>query len=334
MDRKRPCLGSGPEIAESKAEESGIADSKIIQYPLSFTPPPTKLTKYIVNQFLLDGGFHYKFPVPGCNFTVEIDEYSKPHQIIFFLDLVFEDAFTLINVAVPRTAGEFDVATESYEVPEGTDTSQYKCAFFKFLSEFQEEDTHSYIFRLLRESFRVDEARKPMSVTLRMKGRSKEGKKEKLGILLPFTNDPLGILLPFNDLLNACPISTNSPVRFSHGPHLSPEFRHGHIELHLHLFKLPDEPTDRPVVQIEEVEAHTTFEELRDRVLMKHGWHVSEFRDRFSSWKFEQEGDYKEAISEVVFEHQQPVSSACDCTMVDSAIDRRYVLRTYCELSP
>jgi hypothetical protein len=82
------------------------------------------------------------------------------------------------------------------------------------------------------------------------------------------------------------------------------------------------------------VETHTTFEELRDRVLMKHGWHVSEFRDRFSNWKFEHEGDFKKAISEVVFEHQQPVSSACDCRMVDSAIDRRYVLRTYCELSP
>ena len=218
-DRKRSCLGLGSEIAESKT----------IQYPLIFTPPPTKLTKYIVNQFLLDGGFHYKFPVPGCNFTVEIDEYSKPHQIIFFLDLVFEDAFTLINVADPRTAGEFDVAEESYEVPEGTDTSQYKCAFFKFLSEFQEEDTHSYIFRLLRESFRVDEARKPMSVTLRMKGRSKEGQRRKLSILLPF-----------NDLLNACPkISRNSPIRFSHGPHLSPAFCYGHIELHLHLFKLP-----------------------------------------------------------------------------------------------
>ena len=228
MDRKRSYLGLGSEIAESKT----------IEYPLIFTPPPTKLTKFIVDQFLLDGGFHFKFPVPGCNFTVEIDEYCTPHQIIFFLDLVFEDAFTLINVADPRTAGEFDVAEESYEVPEGIDTSQYKCAFVKFLSEFQEEDTHSYIFRLLRGSFRVDEARKPMSVTLRMKGRSKEGKKEKLGILLPFTNDPLGILLPFNDLLNACPISTNSPVRFSHGPHLSPEFRHGHIELHLHLFML------------------------------------------------------------------------------------------------
>jgi len=324
-------LGSGPEIAESnnkeseKVVESGIADSKIIQYPLSFTPPPTKLTKYIVDQFLLDGGFHYAFSVPGCNFAVEINEYCTPHQIIFFLDLVFEDdAFTLINVGVPRTAGEFDVAKESYEFPEGTDTSQYKCAFFKFLSEFQEEDTHSYIFRLLRESFRVDEARKPMSVTLRMKGRSKEGQRRKLSILLPF-----------NDLLNACPkISRNSPIRFSHGPHLSPEFCHGHIALHLFLFKLPDEPTDRHVVQIEMVETHTTFEELRDRVLMKHGWHVSEFRDRLSSWKFEQEGDYKEAISEVFFEHQQPVSSACDCTMVDSAIDRRYVLRTYCELSP
>ena len=325
MDRKRSCLGLGPEIAQSKVELSGIADSKIIQYRLSFTPPPTKLTKYIVNQFLLDGGFHCAFSVPGCNFAVEINEYCTPHQIIFFLDLVFEDdAFTLINVAVPRTAGEFDVATESYEVPEGTDTSQYKCAFFKFLSEFQEEDTHSYIFRLLRESFRVDEARKPMSVTLRMKGRSKEGQRRKLSILLPF-----------NDLLNARPkISRNSPIRFFQGPHLSPEFRHGHIQLHLHLFKLFDEPTDRPVVQIEEVETHTTFEELRDRVLMKHGWHVSEFRDGLSSWKFEQEGDYKEAISEVVFEHQQPVSSACDCTMVDSAIDRRYVLRTYCELSP
>ena len=64
MDRKRPCLGSGPEIAESKNEESGkvvesgIADSKIIQYPLSFTPPPTKLIKYVVDQFLLDGGLH------------------------------------------------------------------------------------------------------------------------------------------------------------------------------------------------------------------------------------------------------------------------------------
>jgi hypothetical protein len=274
MDRKRSCLGLGSEIAESKVEESGIAGSTTIQYPLIFTPPPTKLTKYIVNQFLLDGGFHCAFSVPGCNFAVEINEYCTPHQIIFFLDLVFEDdAFTLINVGVPRTAGEFDVAKESYEFPEGTDTSQYKCAFFKFLSEFQEEDTHSYIFRLLRESFRVDEARKPMSVTLRMKGRSKEGQRRKLSILLPF-----------NDLLNACPkISRNSPIRFSHGPHLSPEFRHGHIELHLHLFKLPDEPTDRPVVQIEEVEAHTTFEELRDRVLMKHGWHVSEFRDRFSS---------------------------------------------------
>ena len=325
MDRKRPCLDSGPEVAESKVMESGIADSKIIQYPLSFTPPPTKLTKYIVDQFLLDGGFHYAFSVPGCNFAVEINEYCTPHQIIFFLDLVFEDdAFTLINVAVPRTAGEFDVAKESYEFPEGTDTSQYKCAFFKFLSEFQEEDTHSYIFRSLRGSFRVDEARKPMSVTLRMKGRSKEGQRRKLSILLPF-----------NDLLNACPkISRKSPIRFSHGPHLSPEFCHGHIALHLFLFKLPDEPTDRHVVQIEMVETHTTFEELRDRVLMKHGWHVSEFRDRFSNWKFEQEGDYKKAISEVVFEHQQPVSSACDCTMVDSAIDRRYVLRTYCELSP
>jgi len=321
MDLKRPCLGSGPEIAE----ESGNADSKIIQYPLSFTPPPTKLTKYIVDQFLLDGGFHYAFSVPGCNFAVEINEYCTPHQIIFFLDLVFEDdAFTLINVGVPRTAGEFDVAKESYEFPEGTDTSQYKCAFFKFLSEFQEEDTHSYIFRLLRESFRVDEARKPMSVTLRMKGRSKEGQRRKLSILLPF-----------NDLLNARPkISRNSPIRFSHGPHLSPEFCHGHIALHLFLFKLPDEPTDRHVVQIEMVETHTTFEELRDRVLMKHGWHVSEFRDRFSNWKFEHEGDFKKAISEVVFEHQQPVSSACDCRMVDSAIDRRYVLRTYCELSP
>ena len=242
-------------------------------------------------------------------------------QIIFFLDLVFEDAFTLINVGVPRTAGEVIWAQESYEFPEGTDTSQYKCAFFKFLSEFQEEDTHSYIFRLLRESFRVDEARKPISVTLRMKGRSK-GRRGKLSILLPF-----------NDLLNASPtISRKSPIRFSHGPHLSPEFRHGHIELHLHLFKLPDEPTDCPKIQIEVVETHTTFEELRDRVLMKHGWHVSEFRDRFSNWKFEQEGDFKEAISEVVFEHQQPVSSACDCTMVDAAIDRRYV--TYCELSP
>jgi len=325
MDRKRPCLGSGPEIEESKVVESGIVDSKIIQYPLSFTPPPTKLTKYIVDQFLLDGGFHYAFSVPGCNFAVEINEYCTPHQIIFFLDLVFEDdAFTLINVGVPRTAGEFDVAKESYEFPEGTDTSQYKCAFFKFLSEFQEEDTHSYIFRLLRESFRVDEARKPMSVTLRMKGRSKEGQRRKLSILLPF-----------NDLLNACPkISRKSPIRFSHGPHLSPEFCHGHIALHLFLFKLPDEPTDRHVVQIEMVETHTTFEELRDRVLMKHGWHVSEFRDRFSNWKFEHEGDFKKAISEVVFEHQQPVSSACDCRMVDSAIDRRYVLRTYCELSP
>ena len=73
MDRKRSCLDSGPEIAESKAEESGIPDSKIIQYPLSFTPPPTKLTKYIVNQFLLDGGFHCAFSVPGCNFAVEIN---------------------------------------------------------------------------------------------------------------------------------------------------------------------------------------------------------------------------------------------------------------------
>ena len=66
MDRKRPCLGSGPEITESKDVESGIADSKIIQYPLSFTPPPTKLIKYVVDQFLLDGGLHYAFSVPGC----------------------------------------------------------------------------------------------------------------------------------------------------------------------------------------------------------------------------------------------------------------------------
>ena len=51
MDRKRSCLGSGPEIAESKAEESRIApDSKIIQYPLSFTPSgvvkPTRLSLF------------------------------------------------------------------------------------------------------------------------------------------------------------------------------------------------------------------------------------------------------------------------------------------------
>ena len=61
MDRKRPCLGSGPEIAE----ESGIADLKTIQYPQIFTSPPTKLTKYIVEQFLFDGGFHYAFSVPA-----------------------------------------------------------------------------------------------------------------------------------------------------------------------------------------------------------------------------------------------------------------------------
>ena len=152
-------------------------------------------------------------------------------------------------------------------------------------------------------------------------------------ILLPITNDPLGVHFRINDLFNACPISTNSPVRFSHGHSLSPEFCHGHIELYLHLFKLPDEPTDRPEIQIEVVETHTTFEELADRVLMKHGWHVSEFRDRLSSWKFEHEGRFKEAISKIIFEHEQPVSSACDCRMVDLAFDQRYILRTYCELS-
>lgn len=274
------------------------------------------------------------FSVPGCNFSVEIDKYNKPRQTMFYLDLVFEDAFTLINVLIPKPAGQVNFSQLSYEVPEGTDTSQYKSAFVEFLSEFQEEDTYSAIFRSLRKSYRVQHDQNAMSVTLRMKGRSKEGQREKLGILLPITNDPQGILLPFNDLLNACPISTNSPVRFSLGHSLSPEFCHGHIELHLHLFKLPDEPTDRPEIQIEEVETHTTFEELADRVLMKHGWHVSEFRDRFSNWKFEHEGDFKEAISKIIFEHQQPVSSTCDCRMVDSAIDRRYVLRTYCELSP
>ena len=66
MDRKRPYLGSGPEIAESNNEESekvvesGIADSKIIQYPLSFTPPPTKLTKY--NFYWMEGFImHFQF---------------------------------------------------------------------------------------------------------------------------------------------------------------------------------------------------------------------------------------------------------------------------------
>ena len=324
MDRKRPCLGSGPEIEESKVVESGIVDSKIIQYPLSFTPPPTKLAKYIVDQFLLDGGFHYAFSVPGCNFAVEIEEYCKPHQTMFFFDLVFEDAFTLILVVIPSADGRIQSLHPQlcYKFPEGTDTSQYKSAFANFLSEFQEEEIYSWIFRKLWFSSRNQRDRKPISVTLQMKGRSKEEREKR------------GISLPFNDLLNARPtISRKSPIRFSHGPHLSPEFRHGHIELHLHLFKLPEEPTDRPEIQIEVVETHITFEELADRVLMKHGWHVSEFRDRFFNWTSEKEGDFKKAISEVVFEHQQPVSSACDCRMVDSAIDRRYVLRTYCELS-
>jgi hypothetical protein len=147
MDRKRPYLGSGPEIAESKVMESGIADSKIIQYPLSFTPPQTKLIKYVVDQFLLDGGLHYAFSVPGCNFSVEIDEINKPRQTMFYLDLVFEDAFTLINVLIPKPAGQVSFSQLSYEVPEGVDTFQYKSAFVEFLSQFQEEDTYSAIFR-------------------------------------------------------------------------------------------------------------------------------------------------------------------------------------------
>jgi len=334
MDRKRPFLGSGPEIAESKNEESGkvvesgIADSKIIQYPLSFTPPPTKLIKYVVDQFLLDGGLHYAFSVPGCNFSVEIDEINKPRQTMFYLDLVFEDAFTLINVLIPKPAGQVSFSQLYYEVPEGTDTFQYKSAFVEFLSQFQEEDTYSAIFRSLRKSYRDQHDENAMSVTLRMKGRNKKGHREKLGIFLPITKDPVGIHLRIDDLFHACPIPfTNSPVRFSHGRCLSPEFCYGHIQLHLHLFKLPDEPTDRPEIQIEVVETHTTFEELADRVLMKRGWHVSEFRDRLSSWKFEHEGRFKEAISKIIFEHEQPVSS-------DLAIDQRYILRTYCELSP
>jgi hypothetical protein len=253
---------------------------------------------------------------------------------MFYLDLVFEGAFTLINVLIPKPAGEVNFSQLSYEVPEGTDTFQYKSAFVEFLSQFQEEDTYSAIFRSLRKSYRDQHDQNAMSVTLRMKGRSKKGQREKLGIFLPITKDPVGIHLRINDLFNACPISTNSPVRFSNGHSLSPEFCHGHIELHLHLFKLPDEPTDRPEIQIEVVETHTTFEELADRVLMKRGWHVSEFRDQLSSWKFEHEGRFKEAISKIIFEHEQPVSSACDCRMVDLAINQRYILRTYCELSP
>ena len=186
MDRKRSCLGLGSEIteiAESKAELSGIPDSKIIQYPLIFTPPPTKLINYVFSRFLLDGGFRFAFSVPGCNFSVEIEEYGKPHQTMFFFDLIFEDAFTLIHVEIPSADGRIQSLHPQlcYEFPEGTDTSQYKSAFANFLSEFQEEGTYSWIFRKLWFSSRNQRDRKPISVTLRIKGRSKE-EREKRGI--------------------------------------------------------------------------------------------------------------------------------------------------------
>ena len=326
MDRKRSCLGLGSEIteiAESKAELSGIPDSKIIQYPLIFTPPPTKLINYVFSRFLLDGGFRFAFSVPGCNFSVEIEEYGKPHQTMFFFDLIFEDAFTLIHVEIPSADGRIQSLHPQlcYEFPEGTDTSQYKSAFANFLSEFQEEGTYSWIFRKLWFSSRNQRDRKPISVTLRIKGRSKEEREKR------------GICLPFNDLLNACPISRKSPIRFSHGPNLSPEFRHGHIELHLYLFML-DDLDHRTVVQVEQVETHTRFEELAQMVFLKHGWYVFEFRDRFSNWTFEHENEFRKAISECIFEHHGPLSIACDARMFDSMLDRRYVLRTYCKLSP
>ena len=50
MDRKKSRLGLGTEIAESKVEESGIVASKIMTYPLIFTPPPIKLIKYVFEQ--------------------------------------------------------------------------------------------------------------------------------------------------------------------------------------------------------------------------------------------------------------------------------------------
>ena len=99
MDRKRSRLGLGPEIAESKVEESGIADSKIIQYPLIFTPPPRKLLAYVFDQFILDEGLKYALKIPGCNFSVVIEEspnyksVKSVNQTEFHCDIAFEDAF-------------------------------------------------------------------------------------------------------------------------------------------------------------------------------------------------------------------------------------------------
>ena len=111
---------------------------------------------------------------------------------------------------------------------------------------------------------------------------------------------------------------------------MAPEFRHGQFQLHLALFK-----SDQSVFsacQKEEVCTRTTFEELAERVLLKRGWHVEEFRDGFSKWTLEHKGDFKKSISEVVFEHYGPLSVVDDARMLKAQFGRGYVLKTYCKL--
>jgi hypothetical protein len=330
-DRKRSFPGLGPEIAESKVEESGITDSKTIQYPVIFTPPPRKLLAYVFDQFLLDGGFHYAFSVPGCNISVEIEESCKytsgksvtKNQTEFHCDIVFEDAFIPRKLLIHSADGDLQVSPRLFcDVPDRTDTNQYESAFVQFLSEFREEEIYFRIFRQLWLSPRNQHTPKQLlTVTLRMRGRI-NGEDETREIFLPSQTH----------LLNAIPISWLSPVRFSQGINLAPEFRHGQFQLQLALFK-----SDHSVIFAypkEEVCTRTTFEELAKRVLLKHGWHVVEFRDGFSKWTLEHEGDFKKSISEVVFEHygRPPFSLVDDARMLKARFGREYVLKTYCKL--
>ena len=322
MDRKRSRLGLGPEIAESKVEESGIVASKIMTYPLIFTPPPIKLIQYVFEQCELHGGgLSYRYSVPGSNFIVEIFRQDLRDQTNFFLDLVFEDDFIPNDQFVPHGNGRLYTHPRQivFDVPEGADPTHYESVFLKFLSEY--EEIQYVINRFLYFSkFNAEDMRKkledriPFCVTVRLRGERKD------------RNGSFEILLPENHLLNEGP---KSAVRFSTGHHLSPEFRFGVFRMRLKLIMRDESSTKYPsFLAVHKISCRTTLEELAQKVYLKHGLQVVEFRDPFSNWTLAREGDYKKCISDIIFEHHGLATD--EKNVCDSAYSRIYDLRTYC----
>ena len=91
---------------------------------------------------------------------------------------------------------------------------------------------------------------------------------------------------------------------------------------------MDESSTKVPALAVHKISCRTTLEELAQKVYLKHGLQVVEFRDPFSNWTLAREGDYKKCISDIIFEHYGLATDQKN--LVDSAYSRIYDLRTYC----